>query len=101
NPDVWPGAIVGRIMVGHNGIQSIVSAREFGYDENPLRMPLMARSCPRLRGKRSRSSLHKERQRRTDADSVQSSRQKLATGTRTFACHRSLFFKRRAHRSAR
>ena len=47
-----PRAIVGRVAVGHDGIQAVVTACEFDDDQNAFGMFLDAGALECLRGER-------------------------------------------------
>src|SRR5215471_19238592 len=87
--DTWTRAIVRGIGVRHDGVQPVVSARQFQHDEDPLRMLLEARALKRLRGERGRRPTEKHRETSADTDSIQTTRQEIST--RTVARHDSWY----------
>src|SRR5262245_10183827 len=50
NADRRPGAVIGGVAVGNDGIESIVAARQLDDDEDALGMFFDARAAKRLRG---------------------------------------------------
>ena len=78
DPELRPGAVVGRIAVRHDRVQPVVAAGQLDDDENALGMLLDARALERLRRERGRRAAQDERQPGADADAVQSAGEEIA-----------------------
>src|SRR6266487_3093942 len=87
NPELRPGAIVGRIAIRHDRVETVVTARQFDRHEYPLGMLLDAGAFERLRGKSRRRAIQHQRQTRSNANAVEATDQKVATRTRTIHVH--------------
>ena len=85
DPEIRPGAVIGRVGVRDDRIQPVVAAGQLDDDQDALGMLLDARAFERLRRERGRCAAQDERETGADADAVQSPSQEIAARARTTA----------------
>ena len=83
DPEIRPGAVVGRVGVRNDRIQPVVAAGQLDDDQDALGVLLDARAFERLRRERGRRAAQDEREAGADADAVQSPDQEIAARART------------------
>ena len=77
-PQLWPGAVIGRVAVRNDRVQPVVATGQFDDDQDTLGVLLDARAFERLRRERGRCAAQDERQAGADADAVQSPNEEIA-----------------------
>src|SRR5438552_7257592 len=87
DPELGPGAVIGRVGVRNDRIQPVVAAGQFDDDQDALGVLLDARSFERLGRERGRSAAQNERETGADADAVKPPDQEIAARARTAEMH--------------